>query len=94
MIKHIIINTKNKDTWSGKTMEEYCQNINENEIEGEIVPLIYTERKDGVLDQYNIKVDKFKAASESMKRVNKIYSNEIQKKINNNQNKENNNGEK
>lgn len=36
-------------------------------------PLIYTERKDGVLPQYNIRTDRFELALEAMGVVNKSY---------------------
>lgn len=36
-------------------------------------PLVYTERKDGVLPQYNIRTDRFELALEAMGKVNKSY---------------------
>ena len=36
-------------------------------------PLVYTERKDGVLPQYNIRTDRFELALEAMGKVDKSY---------------------
>lgn len=44
-------------------------------------PLIYTERKDGVLPQYNIRTDRFDLALEAMGKVNKSYMAKREEKL-------------
>lgn len=58
--------------YEGETIETKCARISET---GEPItdgaPLIYTEKKDGVLPQYNIRADKWELAQRAMQKVNK-----------------------
>lgn len=58
--------------YDGETIESKCARISET---GEPItdgaPLIYTQKKHGVLPQYNIRVDKWELAQEAMQKVNK-----------------------
>lgn len=61
----------NKST-EGETIEMKIERITVNkEPIKDGAPLIYTERKDGVLPAYNIKTDRFEVAVETMDKVAK-----------------------
>lgn len=51
-------------------------------------PLVYTERKDGVLPQYNIRTDRFELALEAMGKVNKSYMAKREEKLKETEKKE------
>lgn len=58
--------------YEGETIEEKVRRIlKTNEPIADIAPRIYTERKDGVLPEYNIKTDRFEVAIEAMDKVTK-----------------------
>lgn len=63
---------KAREVVEGETIEQKIERIMEN---GEPItdgaPLIYTERKDGVLAGYNIKTDRFDVAIDAMDKVDK-----------------------
>lgn len=55
---------------NGFTIEEVINKaLSENEPIGEAVPLIYTERKDGVRPEYDIRTDRFAMAQSAMDKV-------------------------
>ena len=58
--------------YEGESIENKCSRISET---GEPItdgaPLIYTEKKDGVLPQYDIRADKWELAQGAMQKVNK-----------------------
>ena len=60
------------EPYEAKTIENAVAVMMENkeEIKAES-PMLYTEKKDGVLPQYNIRVDKWDIAQKAMDRVNK-----------------------
>ncbi|AXH73064.1 MAG: hypothetical protein [Microviridae sp.] len=59
----------------GETIEEQVRRmVNNGAPIGNPVPLIYTERKDGVLPQYDIRADKYDIAIESMTIASKAHS--------------------
>ena len=60
------------ETYEGETIETKVQRIVENnEPIEDGAPLIYTERKDGVLPGYDIRTDRFEIAIEAMDAVSK-----------------------
>ena len=59
-------------SYIGETIEEKVDRIiNNKEPIKDGAPLIYTERKDGVLPDYNIRTDRFDVAIDAMDRVSK-----------------------
>lgn len=55
----------------GESIEEKVRRIvNNNEPIEDTAPLIYTERKDGVRPEFNIRTDKWDIALEAMMKVN------------------------
>lgn len=62
-------NTINK-AYEGETIENKVDRIvNNNEPISDGAPLIYTERKDGVMPEYDIRADKFDIAIDAMDKV-------------------------
>ena len=60
------------ETYEGETIETKVQRIVENnEPIKDGAPLIYTERKDGVLPGYDIRTDRFEIAIEAMDALSK-----------------------
>jgi len=56
----------------GETIEQKIRRIVENnEPISDTAPIIYTERKDGVLPAYDIRTDRFDIAIEAMDKVTK-----------------------
>ncbi|AXH74947.1 MAG: hypothetical protein [Microviridae sp.] len=55
------------ESYEGESIELKVQRLvsNKEPIDG-TVPLTYTEKKDGVLPEYNIKTDKWEVATEAM----------------------------
>ena len=61
-------------SYVGETIEEKIQRIvNNKEPITDGAPLVYTERKDGVQPQYDIRTDRFELAIEAMDKVQKSY---------------------
>lgn len=60
------------ESYEGESIELKIQRLVQNKepLEG-TVPLTYTERKDGVLPQYNIKTDRWEIAAEAMDKVSR-----------------------
>lgn len=59
-------------SYEGEPLEQKISRIVENkEPITDGAPMIYTEKKDGVLPQYNIRVDKWDLALDAMDRVNR-----------------------
>lgn len=60
------------EPYEGKTIENVIAVMMENkeQIKAES-PMLYTEKKAGVLPQYNIRADKWEIAQKAMDRVNK-----------------------
>lgn len=60
------------ESYEAKTIESAIAVMMENkeQIKAES-PMIYTEKKDGVLPQYNVRTDKWDIAQKAMDRVNK-----------------------
>lgn len=60
------------EEFEGETIETKCARIMlANEPISETVPLIFTEKKDGILPQYDIRTDRFEIANEAMDAVNR-----------------------
>ena len=60
------------ETYEGETIEDKVRRVTlNNEPIEDTAPLIYTEKKDGVLPQYDIRTDKWEIAQQSMDIVNK-----------------------
>ena len=72
--KNITVNRgiRRNNSTDGETIETKMRRLVENQerVEGQ-VPLIFTERKDGVLPSYNIKSDRFDAAIEASDKIAK-----------------------
>lgn len=63
------------ETTEGETIEEKVQRVVENKEPIEDgAPIIYTERKDGVIPAYDIRADKWDIALNAMDQVNKTWS--------------------
>lgn len=61
-------------SYVGETLEQKINRIvNNKEPITDGAPLIYTERKDGVLPQYDIRTDRFEIAVEAMSKVDKSH---------------------
>ena len=59
-------------TYEGESIEKKVDRILENkEPISDGAPIIYTEKKDGVLPQFDIRADKWELAQEAMDKVNK-----------------------
>lgn len=62
------------ETTEGETIEEKVQRVVENKEPIEDgAPIIYTERKDGVIPAYDIRADKWDIALNAMDQVNKTW---------------------
>lgn len=60
--------------YEGETIEEKIQRIvNNKEPIKDGAPLVYTDRKDGVQPQYDIRTDRFEIAVEAMDKVTASY---------------------
>ena len=58
----------------GETIEEKVRRItNNNEPITDGAPIIYTDRKDGVKPEYDIRTDRFELATEAMDKVTKDH---------------------
>lgn len=58
----------------GETLENKIERVTTNkEPIKDGAPIIYTDRKDGVLAGYNIRTDRFEVAIEAMDKVSKTY---------------------
>lgn len=63
--------TKGTITYEGETIEKKVARVVENnEPITDGAPIIYTEKKDGVLPQYDIRTDRWDIALEAMDKVN------------------------
>lgn len=61
-------------SYEGERLELKIERITNNkEPITDTAPIIYTERKDGVLPDYNIRTDRFEYAIEAMDKVDKTY---------------------
>lgn len=60
------------DSYEGETIEDKMRRVMQNnEPITDGAPIIYTERKDGVGPEYNIRTDRFELAVEGMDAVSK-----------------------
>lgn len=50
-----------------------------NNMEDGVFPTIYTEKKDGVLPEYDIRTDRFEVAIDAMDKINQSTANQIAK---------------
>lgn len=71
------------DLYEGEDIETKIERIIDNKepIE-QISPIIYTERKDGVLPQYDIRTDRFEVAQNAMDKVSKMRITKRMERIN------------
>lgn len=59
------------DTYEGETIEEKVSRIVDNkEPINDGAPIVYTERKDGVIPAYDVRTDRWEIALEAMAAVN------------------------
>ena len=59
--------TLNTETWEAESLEKKIQKITENnEPISEGAPIIFTEKKDGVRPEFNIRTDKWEIAQSAM----------------------------
>lgn len=69
-------------TYEGENIESKCERITENnEPISDGAELNYTQRKDGVLPEYNIRTDKWDVAQDAMEKVASAKKNKIQEKL-------------
>lgn len=61
-----------KATEKGDLLQTKIKRLLENKENLDEAPIIYTEKKDGVQPQYNIRTDKWEIAIDAMDKVNKI----------------------
>ena len=62
------------DSLEGESIEHKIERLIENnEPISDSAPIIYTERKDGVLPQYDIRTDRFELAIDAMDKVTKSH---------------------
>lgn len=65
---------KENKSYVGERLEEKIQKITNNKKPiKDRAPLIYTERKNGVMPEYNVKTDKFEVAVITMDAVTKSH---------------------
>lgn len=50
-----------------------------NDVEDGVFPTIYTEKKDGVQPEYDIRTDRFEVALDAMDKINQSAANQIAK---------------
>ena len=69
-IKEKIDCLKTTDSFIGQSLEEKVyQAVNSNAPIEAVAPMVYTERKDGVLPETNIRTDRFEIAQEAMTNI-------------------------
>ena len=62
------------NSFEGETIEQKMERVIENnEPITDSAPIVYTERKDGVLPQYDIRTDRFEIAIDAMDKVSKTH---------------------
>jgi|LSQX01.3.fsa_nt_gb hypothetical protein len=62
------------DSFEGETIEQKMERVIENnEPISDSAPIIYTERTDGVLPQYDVRTDRFEIAIDAMDKVSKTH---------------------
>lgn len=65
---------KINESYEADPIEIYISKIIEQNSPVEATsPIIYTERKDGVLPEYDIRTDRFEIAQEAMNKISKTY---------------------
>ena len=73
---------KVNDSYQAVTIEQKIEKImNAKEPIDETAPIIYTERKQGVKPEYNIRTDRFEIALEAMDKVSSSYQAKRQERI-------------
>lgn len=76
-------NIKSNPSYLGESLEDKVRRVIDNQepIE-QISPIIYTERKDGVLPQYDIRTDRFEVAQTAMDQVSRMRITKRMERIN------------
>lgn len=68
--KYIKTSISCNDSYEGESIEKKMRRVTENnEPIDNTAPLIYTEKKDGVLPQYDIRTDRWDVALEAMDKI-------------------------
>lgn len=71
-VKQTSTSLKVRNVTEGETIEEKMRRVvNNNEPITDGAPLVYTDRKDGVLPQYDIRTDRWDVAIDAMDKVTK-----------------------
>ena len=86
MTRHNIEKSNSKiesvETFEGESIEQKCRRATQsNEPIEAISPMIYTERKDGVLPEYDIRCDKWLIAQTAMDTIATKAREERQKRV-------------
>lgn len=69
-------------SYEGETIEQKIRRIvNNKEPINDGAPLIYTDRKNGVQPEYNIKTDRFEVAIDAMDKVTKTHQAKREERI-------------
>lgn len=65
---------KSVDFYEGETIEEKVRRfMDSKEPISDGAPLVYTERKDGVLAAYDVRTDRFEVAIDAMEKIQKSH---------------------
>lgn len=73
---------KRNESYKGETIEQKIFRITNNkEPISDGAPIIYTDRKDGVLPAYNIKTDRWDTAIDAMDKVDKTHKAKREERI-------------
>lgn len=83
-MKRIIIKEKHNiqsvECYEGEAIEDKVRRIlDENEPIKDGAPIIYTDKKDGVLPEYNIRTDRWEIAMQAMDKVNSYQASQYLK---------------
>lgn len=72
----------NNDTYSGISIEEKVRRIMENgNSEEEVFPMIYTDKKDGVLPAFDIRTDRFEIAQRAIEKMGQAEAIEVSREL-------------
>lgn len=70
------------ETFAGETIEQKMRRIvNNNQPIKDSAPIIYTERREGVKPEYNIRTDIWETAVEQMDKVTNAHVNDREQRI-------------
>lgn len=81
--KHTTILTDGDNTFIGQSIEDKVRTATSTKAPIEAIsPMIYTERKDGVIPDHNIRTDKWEIAQQAMDTISKGVREKRQERMN------------